>query len=397
MKFLRIIRLLSATTALSPAWAAAPVVSNVIASQRPGTKLVDIRYDVTDADGGTVTVEVNVSGDGGLSYLIPASTFTGAVGPGVSLGTNKLITWNAGADWSGNFVPSTKVRVTAHDGASLPAPFGMVYIPGGPFQMGDNLDGTSDAPVHDVVLTAFFMDKYEVTKDYWEVVRGWSLTHGYDISAGSADGTFHPIQTISWYDAVKWCNARSEYEGLPLCYYTDATQATPYRSGSIDVRPSFVNWNVTGYRLPTEAEWEKAARGGIQGKRYPWGDTVTHSNANYIGNPIFSGTDPDTAPTGQFPANDYGLFDMAGNVWEWCFDGYAPYVAGNDPAGPDTSTTRILRGGSWSAGTNFLMNAQRVKGNYSGTSISYNIGSTGGGTSAALTIRSSLGVRCVRR
>ena len=134
------------------AQAAAPVVSNVRASQRAGTKLVDIYYDVADADSTTVRVSVAVSTNGGASYTLLASNFSGAgFGYGVTTGNDKLIVWNAGADWNGKFSANVRFRVTADD-ATTPA--GMVLIPAGSFTMGDNLDGSSySLPLHSVYVS----------------------------------------------------------------------------------------------------------------------------------------------------------------------------------------------------------------------------------------------------
>lgn len=335
-------------------WSSPPIVSNVLASQRPGTKLVDIRYDVADADGGTVTVEVHVSSDGGLTYLIPATTFTGAVGQGVALGSNRQIVWNAGADWGGNFIASTKVRVTAHDGSSPPAPLNMVYIPGGPFQMGDNLDLSPSAPVHNVDISPFFIDQREVDLETWTLVKGWANVHGYNISGGLAKSSRHPVHSVTWYDAIKWCNAKSEMEGLAPCYYTDGTQSTVIRTTSADITTGAVKWSASGYRLPTEAEWEKAARGGLTGRRYPWGDNIgstpstAQANYNFPSNPWYTGGTPYTSETDSYPSNDFGVFGVAGNVFEWCWDLHGNYIFDvANPTGPTTGSNRVLRGGDW--------------------------------------------------
>jgi len=347
--------------------AAPPVVSGVTASQRPGTKLVDIYYNLSDSDGDSQLVEVMVSGDGGLTYTIPCVTLSGAVGAGVSTGNGKHIVWNAGQDWAGNFVDSTKVRVTAHDGTTPPAPPGMVYIEPGPFQMGDNFveGGTEERPVHNVQVDGFFMDKYEVYRELWEQVKSWGNANGYSISGGSFQGNQHPVQSLSWYNAVKWCNARSQLEGKTPCYYTDTALTTIYKTGDVAITSNMVKWDANGYRLPTEAEWEKAARDGMTGKRYPWGDSITGSNANYAssGDPFETGSTPYTSTVGYYPANGYGLYDMAGNVVEWVWDFYNTTYYGspdslNNPRG-GTGTYRVMRGGAWNFSTNLLRCAYR--------------------------------------
>jgi formylglycine-generating enzyme required for sulfatase activity len=275
-------------------------------------------------------------------------------------------------------------------------------IPAGDFQMGDALDGMKNAPVHTVNLTAYHMQKKGVTKAEWDAVRAWGLTHGYtDLAAGAGKAADHPVQTISWYDAVKWCNARSEQEGLTPCYYTDAAQTAVFRTGTNNIGNTMVKWNANGYRLPTEAEREKAARGGLNGKRFPWGDKISHSAvptdpevglANYFAQPgrypydvsptsgyhpsHTAGGQPYTSPVGSFPANAYGIFDMAGNVWEWCWDWYgdAYYTVspGSDPPGPASGSSRVLRGGYWYNNSSFCRVAFRPLTSPGNTN--YNIG-----------------------
>jgi formylglycine-generating enzyme required for sulfatase activity len=270
-----------------------------------------------------------------------------------------------------------QVRVTAGNQNSISAPAtltvvpagvpsGMALIPAGSFTMGDSLDGYSPAlPLHAVYVSAFYIDKYEVTKALWDNVYNWGITHGYSFdNAGSDKAATHPVQTVSWYDCVKWCNARSEKEGRTPAYYTDAGLSVRYRSGQVDVQNVWVKWN-TGYRLPTDAEWEKAARGGASGQRFSWGNTISESQANYYStgtsyytydlsntgyHPTFNdGVYPYTSPVGYFAPNGYGLYDMAGNVCQWCWDWYGLYSSGSqtDPRGPASGSYRVLRGGSW--------------------------------------------------
>ena len=245
----------------------------------------------------------------------------------------------------------------------------MALIPAGSFTMGDNLDGDSFAlPLHTVYVSAFYMDQNNVTKLLWDSVYQWAITNGYSFDyAGSGKATNHPVQTVNWYDAVKWCNARSEMAELTPAYYTSAALTAVYRSGQVNVDNSWVKWTA-GYRLPTEAEWEKAARGGLSGKRFPWGNTISWSQANYYANPspaqpfdvnpttglhptFATGSFPYTNPVGYFAPNAYGLYDMAGNVWQWCWDWNGPYGIDSqtDPRGPTSASAsgRVLRGGDF--------------------------------------------------
>jgi formylglycine-generating enzyme required for sulfatase activity/uncharacterized protein YceK len=182
----------------------------------------------------------------------------------------------------------------------------------------------------------FYMDSTEVTKGDWDKVYDWALKHGYSFdNAGSGKTSNHPVNKVNWNDCLKWCNARSEKEGKTPCY---TVSGKVYKMGH---SVPDCNFFAKGYRLPTKTEWEYAARGGLSGKRFPWGDTISHRQANYLSGSFASGsydvsltdvfhpdyyekTDDDTqdytGPAGSFAANGYGLYDMAGNVQEWCWD-----------------------------------------------------------------------------
>ena len=352
---------------------APPLVSNLSASQRPGTKLVDITFDVA-ADTPTVEVALEISSDGGANFSVPATAVSGDIGTEVTVGPGKTISWDAGVDWDQQVSSQTRFRVIADDGLPEdPPPPGFSFVRAGSFTLGDALDGMSSAPAHTVTLSSYYMEQREVTKELWDTVRSWGLNNGYtDLPAGNGTsilkGENHPVHSISWYAMVKWCNARSEQDGFTPVYYTDDSQTLVYRVGDVNVTNAQAKWDANGYRLPTEAEWEKAARGGLSGKRFPWGDTINHSNANFRANsnayPLYdtsgyttytfhpdydNGPHPYTSPVGSFPPNDYGLYDMAGNVLERCWDWYGEYDTDltTDPRGPIGGAYRVIRGGSW--------------------------------------------------
>ena len=212
-------------------------------------------------------------------------------------------------------------------------PEGMVEIPSG-----INTGTDPDFGAYSLTNAAvFYMDKYEVTKVRWDTVYNWAVTNGYSFdNAGLGKASDHPVHTVNWYDCVKWCNARSQMEGKTPCYNLSTWSC---------------DFNANGYRLPTNTEWEYAARGGLRGKRFPWGDTINHNHANYFANgsaysydtssytsytchPSYAvGGTPYTSPVGSFSSNGYGLYDMSGNVREWC----------NTASG----SNRAARGGCW--------------------------------------------------
>lgn len=256
----------------------------------------------------------------------------------------------------GGTTPGGGTTPPAGGGSTTPPPAvdpyeGMVLIEAGEFRMGSN-DWDWTKPVHSVYVDAFYMDKYEVTNaeyaeflnakgKHTEAGKEWYLlgnqssrieyiSRKYQVKGGYEN---HPVTLVSWYGAM-----------------------------------AYAEWK--GKRLPTEAEWEKAARGSLVGQTYPWGNAIDSNRANY-NNHV-----KDTTVVGKYPANGYGLYDMAGNVWEWCLDEYNPNFYSVSPAQNPLSgansiqwlldnytgvnTRRVRRGGSWSQGATGVRVAYRT-------------------------------------
>jgi formylglycine-generating enzyme len=298
-------------------------------------------------------------------------------------------------------------------------PTDMVIIPAGSYQMGDSLSegNMNERPVHTVTVDAFLIGRNEVTNQQYCEFLNASLTagqveiradrvvyfvgrnepllllkpttaesgiefNGHAFSVVSGKGT-HPVILVSWYGATGYCNWKSRTDNLQECY---------------DLSTWNCNFDVKGYRLPTEAEWEYSARGGLQGNRYPWGDSIAISQANFwkSGDPYESGDYPLTTPVGFYTGqlyfktdynwpdgqiiyhttngiNGYGMYDTAGNVWEWCndwaLDSYYSDSPNSNPKGPSEGYYRVIRGGYWGSGPGGCRVSVRDEGSPDGLGI----------------------------
>ena len=200
--------------------------------------------------------------------------------------------------------------------------FDMVYVEGGTFQMGATSEQGRDyysdeIPVHSVTLSDYYIGKFEVTQGLWEKVMGTTI-HEQRIKAGYSStngvGSDYPMYYVNWEEAQEFCKKLSQLTGKT-------------------------------YVLPTEAQWEYAARGGVKSRGYKY------SGSNTIGNVAWysDNSSSSTRPVATKQPNELGLYDMSGNVWEWCsdWDGYYSSESQSNPTGPSTGSRRVLRGGSW--------------------------------------------------
>ena len=337
--------------------AAMPVVSNVQAEQRAGTTgagtIVDITYDVEDADSDSAGISIEMSNDGGTTFDVPATTFTGDVGR-VEVGVGKTVEWQAGVDVPGEYWDNCQAKVTAEDVSSgeivvnLPggATMTMVWIPAGTDTMGTTDEQKQwmveqgmwenwmerEQPPHPVTITrGFYLGKFELTQGQWKAVMGTSPWAG---QSNVQDSTHYPAVTISWEDMQALIDSLNTAEGAEV------------------------------YRLPTEAESEYACRAGTT-TLWSFGDdeSLLGDYAWYYENASNAGETYGHAVGTKLP-NPWGLHDMHGNVHEWVQDWYdANYYSVSpsvDPTGPTTGSIRVIRGGNFHGPAQYVRSAYRA-------------------------------------
>jgi sulfatase modifying factor 1 len=205
-------------------------------------------------------------------------------------------------------------------------PEGMVFVKGGVFKMGSNEANAGQRPAHPVTVSNFYIGKFEVTQEEWKAVMGNNPSF--------FKGAWNPVHSINWYAAIGYCNRRSRIEGLTPCYTGKDKNIT-------------CDFKADGYRLPTEAEWEYAARGGLKSRNYKYSGSNDPNEVAWYG----ENAGGKAHPVGMKKANELGIYDMSGNVWEWCWDWYDFYYYEHSPAknpkGPAAALHRIKRGGDW--------------------------------------------------
>jgi len=242
----------------------------------------------------------------------------------------------------------------------------MVWIPAGRFRMGSDAGEADERPVHEVAVDGFYMDRYEVTQEQWARLAGQSEWLAPDPS--HFKGPDRPVEMIRWDMAALFANVRSRAEGLEPCY---------------DEETGECNFEADGYRLPTEAEWEYACRAGSRGE-YGFGNdpAALAEHAWYAEN-----ASKKSQPVGRKKPNAWGLFDMHGNVAEWCNDRYGEdyYArsAADNPRGPAEGEQYVLRGGAWNSSADGCRSARRV--------------GEDPGFADACFARDAIGLRCVRK
>ncbi len=321
----------------------APVVTNVVATQIPNTGQVRVTFDVSDVDGDQVTARLVCSSNGDATYDLYPSTISGDVNRVMAAGPGKQVLWDAAHDYPGRHFTQVVAKVVVSDG---PATSGeMVLVPAGTFAMGSSdpeAAHTGADVVHSVTLDAYWIDKYEVTNAEYQLFMdaGGYTTQAFWSSEGWAWRTTNAITTPSGWAANGPC-----CPGYPV--------------GGVSYFEAEAYARFAGKRLPTEAEWEYAARGN-DGRNYPWGDSDGSHRANFFnsGDPFDNALSPVGFFDGRLHPNPpyqtldspspFGAYDMCGNVWEWVYDWWGTYPSSpvSNPTGPATGGYKVIRGGA---------------------------------------------------
>jgi sulfatase modifying factor 1 len=259
-----------------------------------------------------------VSTDNGKTWSGPLTQVSGDVGKNISAG-DKQITWNVLEERDQLVGDQIRFKVVANGKKSFEPE--MVFVEGGTFQMGSSSGDSDEQPVHSVTLSSFSIGKYEVTQAQWKAVMGNNPSN-----FGGCDNC--PVETVSWNDVQEFIRKLNAQTGK-------------------------------NYRLPTEAEWEFAAKGGKQSRGY------IYSGSNDLGSVAWysDNSESKTHPVGSKQGNELGIYDMSGNVWEWCSDWYGPYSSYNEtnPTGASSGQNRVLRGGGWNYFASYCRAANRIR------------------------------------
>ena len=324
---------------------------NIISS--PITQTYTVTFNSNGATSGTVPTSVTVNS--GSNITLPSGS--GLTKDGYVFGG-----WNTNSSGTGtNYNASSSFTVNGNvtlyakwnTGSSASVSIEMVQIPGGSFQMGSNSGNSYEKPVHTVTLSSFYMGKYEVTQEQWTAVMGNNPSNFKSSPASGEVQNKRPVERVSWYNALVFCNKLSMREGLNPAYKISGN-IDPASWGTVP-NGRHPTWDAVeivagsnGYRLPTEAQWEYAARGGNGSP-----GNYTYSGSDTVGDVAWysSNSDSKTHEVGKKSPNSLGLYDMSGNVYEWCWDwfseSYYSSSPANDPGGAGSGSSRVLRGGGW--------------------------------------------------